>query len=575
MVPAANGLAGIWLSGQTHDYFPLTFTSFWLEWRLWGMNPAGYHAINVLLHAAASVLLWRVLLRLHIPGAGLAALLFALHPVNVASVAWISERKNTLSMVFYLASALAYLRFEDGSENGGRRALDTGAQGPAPLQNANLRISGQWFYGLALFLFLCALLSKTSVVMLPAILLLCAWWRRGRITWKDVWRSVPFFLLALAMGLLTVWFQNHRAIGGAFVPMGDFPTRLATAGWAAAFYLFKLLLPFDLSMLYPRWRIDPRQIQWLLPGMALAAALAAAFLFRRAWGRPLLFGLGYFLITLFPVLGFFRMYYFRLSPVADHWQYAAQIGIIALAAAAWVTLWHRLRRERTGKILAGGAAIFLAILTWNRSQLFESEEKFWMDVLKKDPQSWTANTNLALDLLEKKRFEEALVFARKPVEIEPTYIEGHMNLGAILDANKRFDEAAAQYLQAVNLHPDSHAAWRELAIAFKNANRPDDAILAAEEAVRLKPRDFQVRTNAGGLFYELGCYDKAIFQFEQAVRLNPGSADAHNNLAGALYLQNRLAEAIAEYQAALRLRPGHADARKNLEILLKIQAAAR
>lgn len=284
LVKANDGLYRFWFTTEAEDYWPLTSTAWWLEWRVWGDNATAYRVVNLLLHGVNAILVWIILRRLKIPGAWVAALVFAIHPVNVATAAWISEQKNTLSMLFYLTAVLLYLRFDESE--------------------------GRCWYALSLGTFLLALLSKAAVAMLPVVLLGCVWWRRDRVRWKDLLRSVPFFVLSLVLGLVTVWFQHHPDSAGHPVRDDGFAARLAGAGWAPWFYLSKALLPLNLTMIYPRWKIDASLWVSYVPGIALAGCFMLFWRRRRTWGRPLLFGLGYFVIMLFPVLGFFNQSFF-------------------------------------------------------------------------------------------------------------------------------------------------------------------------------------------------------------------------------------------------------------------------
>ena len=318
---SVHGLSQIW--GQltaTPQYYPLVFTSFWLEYHLWGLNPLGYHVVNVLLHALAAMLLWRVLVRLQLPGAWLAAGIFALHPVAVESVAWVTERKNVLSAVFYFAAALAYLRWRDDGTT-----------------TTGLRATSSWrslvLYLLSLALFICALFSKTVTASLPAALLLVIWWKHGRIAGRDVWPLLPFFVAGAALGLVTSWLERtHVGANGPEWALSFFD-RCLIAGRALWFYAGKLFWPANLTFIYPRWQIDPGiWWQWLFPAAAIALVMILWSL-RGRIGRGPLVAVLFFAGTLLPALGFANVYPMRYSFVADHFQYLASVGLIVLAAA--------------------------------------------------------------------------------------------------------------------------------------------------------------------------------------------------------------------------------------------------
>ena len=440
MVQAPDGLYRIWFTTETTtDYYPLTSSFWWLQWRLWGKTPAGYHVVNVLLHAADVVLIWMVLRRLRIPGAWLAALLFAVHPVNVATVAWISEQKNTLSMLFFALSILWYLRFDE--ENNG------------------------WWYGLSLAAFLLALLSKTAPVMLPVVLLGCVWWLRGRLGSRDWLRNTPFFVLSILFGLTTMWFEYNRRSSGVAPRVGGLFSRLALAGLAPWFYLSKAVLPLHLCMIYPKW--NPGEWGWsgCLPGIALAGSVALLWWKRDGWGRPLLFGFGYFVLMLFPVLGFFDQGFYRYAMVADHWQYYSIVGVTALAAAGAVALGRRFPRGQPQVIglVAGLVVMLFVALSRQRCLVFRNQETLFQDNLLHNPLAWAAHCNLGIALARDGRIPEAIEHLQAALRIEPNSAEAHCSLGIVLARDGRMPEAMEHLQAALRIEPDFTEAQNALA----------------------------------------------------------------------------------------------------------------
>ena len=463
MVKASDGLYRFWLTTEARDYYPMTGSLYWLEWRWWGQRAAGYHVLNVVLHAANVVLLWMILQRLKIPGAWLAALVFAIHPVNVATAAWISEQKNTLSMLFAAVAVLLWLRFCD---------------------------EGRWrWYGFSLAAFLLALLSKSAVVMLPVALLGCVWWTRGRLRWRDVWCGVPFFVVSLVLGLITVWLQYHRVMQGVWVRSDSFLARLAAAGWVPWFYLYKALLPLNLTVIYPMWQIDADHWGSYVPGALLAVCFLLFWRRRRTWGRPLLFGLGYFVAMLFPVLGFLDQAFYRYSLVADHWQYYSIVGVTALTVAAGVKICRRLGQLGRSVGLVAGVAVLLMLgaAAWARVGVYGTSETLWRDTLAKNSNAWMAHSNLGVALAQLGRMPEATEHLQQALRLKPDYAEAHCNLGTVFLREGKVSDAVGEFEQALRIAPDYATAHSNLGMALVQVGKTNEAISHYEQALRLKP----------------------------------------------------------------------------------------
>jgi len=548
LVTGELGFGSIWFRTD----FPLSNLAFWLERLAWDNHPMGYHVANVLLHATAAVLLWRVLAQLKVPAAWLAAMIFTVHPVCVASVAWISELKNTLSLPFFLLSILWFLPPDSRTR-------------PSPLApRPSVR------YCLSLLAFVFALLAKTSTVMLPVVLLACAGWQRGRVGWRDWLRTSPFFALALAFGYMSIGFQVHGAMAGVAVQSEDFWGRLAAAGMALWFYLGKALLPLHLTMIYPRWEIVSASGWSYLPLLLWCAVLGVCWAGRRNLGRPLLFGLGCFTAMLFPVLGFFDMYFLALSRVSDHFAYLPLTALVALAAAGldWgvgrifrapvatdasrrplpggqlapadvgghdlsANPVLRARPGAKGKVLAftgGGLVMALAVLAMLRAHVFISGEALWRDTLARNPMAWCAHANLGSILASQQKYDEARDHLVTSLKLNPNNAQAHSNLARVMAIQRQFSEADLEFRAAVRLKPKDSEIRRSYAAALAEQGRRTEAVAQLRELLQSKP-DIEARSQLATLLYQAGKFGEAATEYRQLLAAKPDQPEALSNLA--------------------------------------------
>ena len=548
LLTAPDGLRRIWFSlDSPSQYFPLVYTTFRVEHALWGLNPTGYHWINLILHVANALLVWAVLAQLKIPGAWLAGAIFALHPVQVESVAWITERKNVLMGFFFLLTLLAWIAF------------------------VNERTKRPWlFYGLALILYLLALSAKTTACTLPAALFLILWLENQRISWKRIFQIVPFVVLGLAMGSLAIWWERyHQGTSRAIFTFLNPIERILVASRAVWFYLSKLVWPSKLTFIYPRWDIASTHLLgyvWLLAGLIGCVVI---YFLRRYLGRSIEVAAAFFVATLSPVLGFIMLYTFRYTFVADHYQYLACIGPIALVSAGLVNLADTFKKSRVVILTAALCIVtVLATLAWRQAAMYGNIETLWRTTLARNPGCWMAHNNLGIVLFEKGQLDEAIAHYRRTLQMQPNFWDADYNLGSALLGKGEVDEAILYCEEAVAKEPNDADAQVALANALLQKKRIDDAIVHYQKAAAMRPDYFLARYGLGHALLEKGQLSAAIEHCRAALLIRPGNPDCHTILAIALDESGHSVEAIQHYERALEISPQSVSALNNLAWLL-------
>lgn len=529
----------------------------------------GYHVTNILLHGLNAVLLWLVLRRLRLPAAWAAAAIFALHPMQVESVAWITERKNVLSGSFALSATLVYLRWL--------------APGGSP------RPGGiQWRPYLALCaLFVCALLSKTVTCTLPAVLLLIAWWRDGTVDRRAVRLLAPLLAVGMVMAAVTVWMEKYHvgAVGDEWTL--SLVERGLVAGRALWFYAHTLVWPHQLAFIYPRWSVDPHVWwQYLFP-VAAVAVIVMLYAARRRCGRGPLIAILCYAGTLVPALGFFDVFPMRYSFVADHFAYLAIVALIVLIAVAGADLMQRLDRGGRSRQLIGAALcapllLVLAVLTARQCGMYRDLGTLWADTLAKNPDCWMAHNNLGTVLMRagatdanafsdvssaaspRARLDEAIGHFETALRLKSNYAEAYSNLGNALRGAGRLPEAIERCEQALRLRPAYPEAQNNLANALVDSGRPTEAIPHYQEALRVKADYREARRNLATVLIQTGAPQEAVEHFEQALQLDPDDPVAHYELGNALIHAHRLDDGIAQFRQALVLKADYPDAYNNL-----------
>jgi tetratricopeptide (TPR) repeat protein len=532
----------IWIKPEWYqpDYFPLTSTAFWFQFQVWGQWAGGYRIVNALLHAWTAVLLWRLLRTLGLRASWFAALVFAIHPVNVESVAWVSELKNLLALLFVMPAMNAYFKH------------DRQGAGAPPRQ-----------YLVSLGFYLLALLAKASVVAVPPMLVLYLWWKhRGRPPIRRLVGLLPFFAMALVFGLITIWFQHSRAIAREVIEIGGPLSRTAGAGMAFWFYLSKALVPVNLMTIYPVWDYNPAKL-WQL---GVAAAVPAMFLifwrWRNGWGSTLIFGMGCYLLSLAPALGFVKMSYMRLTLVADHFQHLALPALVALVVCGSTHLfWDRGPMWRNAMlVLAAWVTGWFMTSSWIRAAVHYNEDRLWTDSLGKHWWSWQCHSRLGTVRANEGRTEEAIRHYAAGIESSPQNGEVQHNLGAMYAKTGRNEEALECFRKAAKMRPDMpimHQSLMSMLVALK---RPDDLAEAVDQALRDTEPDehFYRQVLSMGGYFMLEAGENARVETLLRARIDTKNVDVVNvvNLGVALYRMGRKEEAVKFFEEGSRLAPG-------------------
>lgn len=500
----------LWLDSEEVDYFPLTYTAFWMQRAFFGLTTTGYHVTTLLLHVANGLLLWKLLASMKIPGSWFAALAFTIHPACVESVAWISELKNTLSLFLFLPCCICWVMQDEAGE-GARQ---------------------KWLAAASYCLFLLSMLAKPAAVAMPVVTLLYAWWKRGRIDGRDVVHAMPLFLISIVLGIVTIQFQHGRAMGLETLPLGGIESRVALGGMATLFYLATIFCPVNLLPIYPAWPIDPPRLWQFLPWLVIAAAAWWLWKNRTTWGRHAIFAFGFFLLMIAPVLGFVGIAWMRLTWVADHFLYVPMIGPLTLlvaAVASWIEAGGP-RRRVIGAIAGAAVAIFLAASTFSYAGQWVDEDHLWEYTVARNNDAWIAHDRLGTLKSKRGDLEGALHHFRQASRLRPDLGGTKRNLGELLLKQGKHDEATIVLEEAVRASPWLRDTRAHLADAYCKVGRTAEALDLAAELLSDDPTNRGVRTTYAMALFENGDKQKAIEELEKVLALDHDYEPALNAL---------------------------------------------
>ena len=538
-IQKTEGLSAIWLTHRLPQYYPITFTTFWIEHQLWGDHPLGYHISNLIFHILNAILIFWVVEKLCATLAFPVALLFAVHPIQVETVAWVTERKNLLALFFFLLAMLSYFRFD------------------ATRKTA--------YYFQTLGLFVCALLSKSIAVCFVFIPVLYGWWRNGKVTWREIRLSLPLVTIGALSAINTIYLELYRV--GARGDAWDLTLfeRIVLAGRVLLFYLYKVCVPLTFSFFYSRWAIDASKWwQWLFPLVPIVI-LILLFYFRHQIGRGPLALFLFYTISIFPALGFFNVYPMKYSFVADHFSYLSTPVLILLICLCISFLLVKLKLKfpsltsKTAKIFMW--LIFLGVITYmsgksmTLTRNYKDVVTLWENLLSDNPKAWVAYTNLGYIYRSVGKIENAISLYRKAIEIIPDDPNAYYNLANTYYDIGETEQAIELYRKTIKI--DSHYvnAYNNLGLIYNNIGKTNEAIDLFRRAIQINPRQAKTYYNLGLTYENIGSSEEAIELYEKAIEIDLHFSEAYYNL-GNLY--NKIAmpmEAVTLYKKAIELLP--------------------
>ncbi|MDP8215916.1 MAG: tetratricopeptide repeat protein [Candidatus Kaelpia imicola] len=531
---SSTGLTDIWVENATPQYYPLTTTIFWLGDKAWGLNPKGYHILSLVIHILNALLLYSLIKKLFYPLAFPVALIFAIHPIGVETVAWASELKNLLALFFFLLSFSGYLKF--------------------------LSTKKSKYYLLTIIAFIAAVFSKYTAVSFAFIPLLHGFWLKGKIKKRELKLSIPFILIGLLAGLNAVFTEIYNVGARGAEWSLSYLDKMILIGKTSLFYIYKVIYPKDFIFIYPRWQIRTLDILEWLPILTLLSLISLLSLYRKRVNRAITALFTFYLISIFPASGFFNVFPMKYSYVADHFSYLSTPWIILLFFALIYPSYRYLLKTIKPKksiylkliltITLSITAIFLSIGSNRLTGNYKDEITLYKSIIAKNPGCWMANANLAILYTESDKNRLALKHYRDAIASEPNVASIYYNLGNLYYKIGDYDSAINSYMAAITSKPGYGESYANLANTYRAKGEPDKAIEHYKRALLFKP-DAIVYFNLGNIYYQLGEYKEAMESYRETLKADPNYSRVHINLALSYYELKEYAKAKEHYRLAL------------------------